>query len=116
LIIALFNKVDTKKSIPETIETNVNNLIGCLDYDYSYKLNVPATMTFYVLDKNNEDNEGFFKVITTDETEGETILHCGNSYFLIVSASGYKDYTEKIPVRHFKPLINDVHEINLERA
>lgn len=111
LIILLFNRVNTK----ETFSVNVGDIIGCMDYRYIYKLNVPAIMTFYVIEKNEKDEEGFFKMITAEETEGSTILHCGNEYFLIVSAYGYKEYTEKIPAASFRPLIPEVHEINLEK-
>lgn len=111
LIVVFANRVSTTKNIDE----NINSLIGCQDYSYVYDLNVPATMTFYVIEKNEEDKEGFFKVISAEETEGSTVLHCGNEYYLIVHAEGYEDYTEKIPAAPFRPIIPEVHKIVLEK-
>lgn len=112
LFIILFaNRVDTHTSL----DKNLNNMIGCLDYDYVYELNVPATLSFYVTEKNAEDKEGFFKRVTAEETKGRTILHCGNSYLLVASASGYEDYTEKIPGMGFRPMTTQIHKLNLER-
>lgn len=110
-VVLLVNRINTN----ESFDNNINSLIGCKDYTYQYKLNVPATMTFYVIKNNEEDSEGFFKVITAEETEGETILHCGNEYYLIVHAEGYTDYTERIPASPFRLISPEVNKINLER-
>ena len=115
-IILLTNRVDTEA--PLDIKENLESVIGCMDYSYEYELNVPAKLSFYVTEPNEEDSLGPFKTVDVNagETKGSTILHCGNSYILIVSAPGYKEYTEQIEGKHFRPIIPEVHKIKLEKS
>lgn len=110
IIILLVNRIDTSKPITQ----NVNSMIGCIDYTYSFKINVPAKVEFTVTKSNGYDKIGPFKTIYST-TDYSTDLHCGNDYHIVFSAEGYKDFEEDIYTTGFRPLVPNTENIKLEK-
>ena len=110
LVVLLVNRIEPT----QTVQQNVNNMIGCLDYYYAFTINVPARVDFTVTKANRYDNLGPFKTIYST-TNYSTDLHCGNNYHVVFSAEGYKPFEEDIYTTGFRTLIPQTENINLQK-
>ena len=110
LIILFVNRVHPEKSI----EQNFNIVMGCEDFEYNFYTNVPTEIDFSVTKSNGIDPVGPFKTIYVYQNDS-TVLHCGNDYHVTYSAAGFKTYEDDIIVNGFKPILEGVKVINLDK-